>query len=79
MGLEGIMLSEINQRNKYCIISFTHGIKKKQAHQYRKQISSCWRWIVGVGKMGEGGQKVQTSWYKINKTWGCNVQHGHYG
>ena len=26
----------------------------------------------GVGKMGEGGQKVQTSNYKINKSWGCH-------
>ena len=22
--------------------------------------------------MGEGGQKVETSSYKINKSWGCN-------
>ena len=26
--------------------------------------------------MGEGGQKVQGSSYKINKSWGDNVQHG---
>ena len=30
------------------------------------------------GKMGKGGQRVQTSIYKINKSWGCNVQHGDY-
>ena len=28
----------------------------------------------GLDKMGEGGQQVQTSSYKI-KLWGCNVQH----
>ena len=28
--------------------------------------------------MGEGDQKVQTSSYKINKSWKCNVQHGDY-
>ena len=28
--------------------------------------------------MAEGGQKVQTSTYKINKSWGHNVQHGDY-
>ena len=28
--------------------------------------------------MGEGGQKVQTSSYEINKSQGCNVQHGDY-
>ena len=27
-----------------------------------------------VGKMGERSQKVQISSYKINKSWGCNVQ-----
>ena len=33
---------------------------------------------VGGGKMDEGGQKAQTSNYKINKYEGCNVQHGKY-
>ena len=27
---------------------------------------------------GKGGQKVQTSSYKINKYWGCNVQYDEY-
>ena len=31
---------------------------------------------VEVGAMGKGNQKVQTSSYKINKSWGCNAQHG---
>ena len=31
---------------------------------------------LGMVKMGGGGQKVQTSSYKINKSWGYNVQHG---
>lgn len=31
-----------------------------------------------VGEMDEGSQKVQTSSYKINTSWGCNVQHGDY-
>ena len=26
--------------------------------------------------MGEGGQTVQTSSYKIDMYWGCSVQHG---
>ncbi|MPX07483.1 hypothetical protein C0133_08915, partial [Moraxella catarrhalis] len=30
----------------------------------------------GVGEMGKGSQKVQTSSDKINKSWGCNAQHG---
>ena len=50
--------------------------KKKKAHRYRKQIFSCYTWRCGgVGQMGEGNQKVQTSSYKIIKSWGCNVQH----
>ena len=28
--------------------------------------------------MGEGGQKVKTSSYKINKFWAGNVHHGDY-
>ena len=31
-----------------------------------------------MGKMGDRGQKVQISSYKISKLWGCNVQHGDY-
>ena len=31
----------------------------------------CW-----VGELGEGGQKVQTSSYKMSKLWGYNVRHG---
>ena len=29
-----------------------------------------------MGKMAECTQKVQTSNYKADKSWGCNVQHG---
>ena len=31
-----------------------------------------------VGEIGEGGQNPHNSSYKINKLWGCNVQHGDY-
>ena len=31
-----------------------------------------------MGEMGEGCQEAQISSYKINKSWGCNVQHGDY-
>ena len=46
--------------------------EKKQAHRYRELTGGCQR-LGGVGKMGEGGQKVQTSTYKINTSWGGNV------
>ena len=29
-------------------------------------------------EVGEGDQKIQISNYKINKSWGCNVQDGDY-
>ena len=36
------------------------------------------RWW-GVGKIDKGCQKLQTSSYKINKSWGDSVQHGNHG
>ena len=52
------------------------------AHRYREQIGGCQR----LGRdgaerqceMGEGSWKVQTSGYKISKSWGGNIQHGDY-
>ena len=45
---------------------------KSQTHRYREQIGGCQRWGV-ADEMGESGQKIQTSSYKINKSWGCNI------
>lgn len=28
----------------------------------------------GVGELDEGGRKIQTASYKINKYWRCNTQ-----
>ena len=50
--------------------------KKKTQTENRLVVAIKMGW--GVGKMGEEGQKVQTSSYKINKSWGYNVQHGDY-
>ena len=57
MGLEGITLSEISQReeDKYCMISLTCRIQKEkktktktqQTHRYREQIDGCQR--LGAG------------------------------
>ena len=35
------------------------------------------KWLE-VGKIGEGGQKVLTSGYKMSKSWKCNIQPGDY-
>ena len=45
-------------------MSLIYGIK--QNNRYREQIGGCQRW--GVGKIGEGRQKVHTSSYN-NKSW----------
>ena len=69
------------------MISLICGIKNKnQKQKTTKQrkpssyIQNTDRWLPearwGVAEMGEGSQKVQTSSYKINKSWECNVQHG---
>lgn len=46
--------------------------KKTQVHRHREKIGGCQRWG-GLGKIGEGGRKVQMPSYKLNKSWGCNV------
>ena len=33
---------------------------------------------VVLGKMGEGGQKMQTLNFKVSQSWGCNIQHGNH-
>ena len=49
--------------------------KQNETCRYREQIGDCQRGgELGVGKMGKGDQKVQSSSYKISKSWGCKVQ-----
>ena len=94
MDLEGIVLSEIRQTEKEISYALTYiwNLKKKKTHTYthppkkqktelkdtknRLMVAKGGR--VGVGKMGECGQKIQMPSYKINKSWGCKVQHGDY-
>ena len=60
------MLSEINQteKDKYCMISLICGIQNKtKPNLIEKEI----KFTAARGKLDEGGQKVQTSSYKINK------------
>ena len=64
------MLSEISQMEKN-MISLICGIKQQTQPQTRlidrEHIGGCQKWGVGVGEMGEGCPKVQTSSYKIIK------------
>ena len=49
-----------------------------RTHRYREKVGSCQTLGEGVGRVGKGGQKVQSSSYKIIKSWGCNVQRVDY-
>ena len=46
--------------------------KNQPTHRLRKQTGGCQK--VGAGQ----GKWVKVVIYKINKFWGCNVQHGNY-
>ena len=75
------MLSEISQQRKTNTVQsqlYKGSEKKKYPHRYRNQIGCYQRQGVVVSEICEGGQKVQTSNCKINKSWGCNIQHGDY-
>ena len=59
-------------------------IKQKKAHGRREQIGDrqmCVYVCVCVGgwQIAKGGQKVQTFSFKINESWGGNVQHSDCG
>lgn len=48
--------------------------KQKQTHKHREQgggVQSIW----GPAKRGKGGLQIQTSSYKVKKSWECNVKH----
>ena len=53
---------------------------KKQIHGERDQTCAYQRqWEEDeVGELDEGSQKAQTFNCKINKYWGCHVQHDKY-
>ena len=67
-------------KDKYCIIPLIYEIQNKQANletqRAEPEIARNSRW--GVGNMGESGQEIQTSSFKISKFWVCNALHGGY-
>ena len=68
-----------SDKNKYQIISFIYGIKKKKKKEKQlKQIVTekklhCQSWSQWV-EMTKGGQRYKLP--VISKTWRCNIQHG---
>ena len=61
--------SDIERKIPYDL-TYTGNLKKqnkqtKTTSSYR-QTDDCHRWGLGMGRMGEGGQKIQSSSYKIS-------------
>ena len=75
------MLSEISHTGKYHMSSRTCGISIEKK---RRLMETENRWNVArvgdwqIGEIGKGCQEAQTFSDKINKSWGCNVQHSDY-
>lgn len=61
MYVEGIM---VGQKDECCMI------QKSQTHRNREKGGCHW---MGNGET-DVNQRVQTSSFKLNKFWGCNVQ-----
>ena len=51
--------------------------KKAKLTEREKRMVVARGWV--VVKLGEGGQKIQTSSYKVNEFWGFDIQHGDHG
>ena len=68
MELEGITLSEISLRQILYDLTYMWNLKKKIKNLHRNRL------VVprGEGGMGEAGQSIQTSSYKMSKFWGSN-------
>ena len=54
-----------------CVLRQPSG-KKKKAHCKLRVYENN-------QQLSKGCQKMQTSSFKVSKSWGCNVQHGDYG
>ena len=79
MDLEGIMLSEISQRekDKYPMLSLNmQNLKKLNLKKWRVE------WYLSKAEVGGRGcemlVRVYTFSYKMYKFWGSKVQHGGY-
>ena len=75
MDLEGIMLSDVSQTEEdiYCMISLIYRLQNKTNQNKNKLIQKEIRFVATRGwgqvkpELVEGGHKVQTSSYKIDK------------
>ena len=73
------MSSEIRQTRKtttICVVYVVLSVVSKQINKLAdtgEQTGGCRRQGVRVDEMCEGNEKTQTSSYKMNKSWECNV------
>ena len=58
---------------KYCMISYVESEKTTLMKNAENRSLVARGRRRRVGRMGEGGQKVQTSGYKTHMFWACNV------
>ena len=63
----------------YDIIYIWNLKRKKKIESHRERDHICDYGTRGMRELDEGSQKAQTSSYKIDKYWGCNVQRDDYG
>ena len=75
--LEDVMLSDMNQgKDKYCMISLVWESTQTELTEIENRLGITRGGELGAGQMGESGQKIQASSYKIMKFWGCHGKHG---
>ena len=79
MNPESIIVSEMSKRERQMLYDFTYiwNLKTKLIKTDNRLVVARHRGK-GEGEINEGDWKVQTSSYKIDKVWGCNIQHDGY-
>ena len=59
IDFEGLMLSEISQKDKYNMISLICRLTKKTAYRYGEQTGDCQMWGSVGGRNGPQSQKIK--------------------
>ena len=77
MNLEGNRLREISPKKTNTVQSHLR-VESGKNHKLTDKEIRLISFSGGEGKSEKDGPKVQTSSYKINKHWGCNVQRDDY-
>ena len=77
----GIKLRETNRETRTVYnLTYMWNLNYKQTNsQIKRTDGGCQRWEREMGKMREGSQRIQTSSYKMNKSWDSNVPCSDYG